>query len=144
MALERMKGVKNKQAFVKFGILTKKQDIAFFRKRLAEMFAAYHNKVEKLDRFQPVDDDSPVRGINIAVTQSGKAIMVAPLDYLVWTKLIAHVFSEIDETASAIPGVTGKELWLTGTLTPLANQQLQKAGWKVFDKSDKMLALPRW
>ncbi len=144
MALERLKGVKNKQAFVRFGILTKKQDIAFFRQRLAEMFAAYHNKVEKIDRFQPVDDDSPVRGITIAVTQTGKAVMVVPLDYLVWTKLIAHVFAEIDETASAIPGVAGKELWLTGTLTPLANQQIQKAGWKVFDKTEEKLKLPRW
>ena len=144
MALERLKGVKNKQAFVRFGILTKKQDIAFFRQRLAEMFAAYHNKVEKIDRFQPVDDDSPVRGITIAVTQTGKAVMAVPLDYLVWTKLIAHVFSEIDETASAIPGVAGKELWLTGTLTPLANQQIQKAGWKVFHKTEEKLDLPRW
>lgn len=144
MALERLKGVKNKQAFVRFGILTKNQDIAFFRQRMAEMFAAYHNKVAKIDRFQPIDDDSPVKGIDIAVTQTGKAVMVVPLDYLVWTKLVAHVFAEIDETASAIPGVKGKEFWITGTLTPLANQQIQKFGWKVFDKIEKRLDLPRW
>jgi len=144
IALERLEGVKNKQDFVKFGILAKKQDIAFFRQRMAEMFAAYHNKVEKLDRFLSVDDDSPVRGINIAVTKTGKAVLVAPLDYLVWTKLIAYVIAEIDETAGAIPGLTGKELWLTGTLTPLARQQIELAGWNVFDNAEKMLDLPRW
>ena len=144
IALERLEGVKNKQDFVKFGILAKKQDIAFFRQRMAEMFAAYHNKVGKIDRFEPVNDDSPVRGINIAVTKTGKAVLVAPLDYLVWTKLIAYVIAEIDETAGAIPGLTGKELWLTGTLTPLARRQFQTAGWKVFENSEKMLDLPRW
>ncbi len=144
MALERLKGVKNKQSFVKFGILTKKQDIAFFRQRMAEMFAAYHNKVEKLDRFESVDDDSPVKAINIAVSRTGKAIMVAPLDHLVWTRLMAHVFAEIDETATAIPGITGKELWITGTPTPLARQHIQNAGWKVHDKSEIRLDLPRW
>lgn len=144
MALERLKGVRNKQSFVKFGILTKEQDIAFFRQRLAEMFAAYHDKVEKINRFQQVDDDSPVRGINIAITQSGKAIMVAPLDHLVWTELLAHVFSEIDKTANGSSNVSGKELWVTGSLTPLARQNIQKAGWKVFDQTEKQLGLSRW
>jgi len=144
MALERLKGVKNKQTFVKFGILTKKQDIAFFRQRMAEMFAAYHDKVEKLDRFESVDDDSPVKAVNIAISQTGKAIMAVPLDHLVWTRLMAHVFAEIDETASAIPGIAGKELWITGTLTTLARQQIQNAGWNVHDKSEKRLDLSSW
>ncbi len=57
---------------------------------------------------------------------------------------MAHVFAEIDETARAVPGVTAKEFWITGTMTPLADQQIQKLGWKVFDKSENKLGMPRW
>ncbi len=40
----------------------------------------------------------------------------------------------ISSAISAMQGITGKELWITGTVDPLARQALEKKGWKVEEK----------
>jgi hypothetical protein len=38
-------------------------------------------------------------------------------------------------------GVTGKGLWLGGTLSPLARQELEKAGWTVNENAEHLVAV---
>jgi len=33
-----------------------------------------------------------------------------------------------------MPGITGKELWITGTIDPVARQTLEKKGWKLEER----------
>jgi len=130
-ALEDLKGVDNRDVFVKFAINTTDPDVAFFRQRMAQMYAAYHKTVAPVGRFVSLGHDVPIKGMGLAQTVDGVLIFHVPLDYLVWTKLIARIFGAIDKAANSIQGVKGKELWLAGGLSRLAQKNIEAAGWKV-------------
>jgi hypothetical protein len=135
-ALETLKGVDNRDVFVKFAITTSDPDVAFFRQRMAQMYAAYHQSVVRMGRFVALGRDTPVKGLGLAQTVDGVLIFHAPLDYLVWTELMARIFYAIDGAANGISGVKGKELWLAGGLSPLAQRNIEAAGWKIFDNKE--------
>lgn len=44
--------------------------------------------------------------------------------------------------ADQLPGVTSKELWFSGAVSPLARQNLEAAGWVVNDNTADQLRLP--
>lgn len=130
-ALEDLKGVDNRDVFVKFAITTTDPDVAFFRQRMAQMYAAYHKTVAPVGRFVSLGHDVPVKGLGLAQTVDGVLILQVALDYLVWTESMARIFHALDGAASSIPGAKGKELWLAGGLSRLAQKNIEAAGWKV-------------
>ena len=130
-ALEDLKGVDNRDVFVKFAINTTDPDVAFFRQRMAQMYAAYHKTVAPVGRFVSLGRDVPVKGLGLAQTVDGVLIFQVPLDYLVWTEPMARIFHALDGAANSIPGAKGKELWLAGGLSRLAQKNIEAAGWKV-------------
>jgi hypothetical protein len=135
-ALEDLAGVTNRDLFIKFAITTTDGDVAFYRQRMAQMYAAYHKTQVPLLQFIPFDRDIPVRTLGLAQTVDGMLVFHSPLDHLVWSELIANVFAAIEEAAEEIPNATGKELWLAGSLTPLARRNIEAAGWKIFTDQD--------
>jgi len=52
--------------------------------------------------------------------------MAAPVDYLSWTERIAGL-----ATSPVFLGSPNRVLWITGQMTPMAQQQLAANGWKV-------------
>ncbi len=106
---------------------------------MAQMYAAYHKTVAPVGRFVSLGHDVPIKGLGLAQTASGDVIFPAPLDYLVWTKLIARIFGAIDKAANSIQGVKGKELWLAGGLSRLAQKNIEAAGWKVAPNNEVKL-----
>ena len=144
IALESMNGVKNREVFVKFAILTKDQDVAFFRQRMAQMYAAYHKTIAPIDRFVVLGGEVPIRNLGIARTADGKIIFHAPLDYLVWTELIARIFEAMNNVVDGMPSVSAKELWLAGTVSPIARRKIHAAGWVIHDKMEARLLPSDW
>ena len=74
---------------------------------------------------------SPITGIRapgliIAHDQNGTTIVPAPVDYLSWTPRIAGF-----ATDPQLIGMQNRVLWITGKMTPLAQQQLTANGWTV-------------
>ncbi len=45
-----------------------------------------------------------------------------------------HKENAVSEAIGKLPGVTGKELWIEGTVDPVARKALEDRGWKVEDK----------
>jgi hypothetical protein len=74
---------------------------------------------------------SPITGIQapgllIGTDSNGTTIMPAPVDYVSWTQRIAGF-----ATDPQLMGLQNRVLWITGGMTPLANQQLVANGWRV-------------
>ena len=138
-ALADMEGVQNRAAFVKFAALTKDQDVAHFRQRMAQMYAAYHKNVAPIAEFVSLGRGSPIRGLGIARTTAGVVIFHAPLDYLAWTEKMARVFDALNTSVNAMAGISGKELWLAGSLSPMARQNIEMAGWRIHDNVESRL-----
>jgi hypothetical protein len=132
-ALEDLKGVDNRDVFVKFAISTNHPDVAFFRQRMAQMYASYHKNITPVGRFVALGRDVPVKGLGLAQTVDGVLILHVPLDYLVWTEPMARIFYAIDKAANGIPGAKGKELWLAGGVSALARKNINAAGWNIHD-----------
>jgi hypothetical protein len=40
----------------------------------------------------------------------------------------------VSSAIERIPGIKGKEIWITGTVDPVARKALEEGGWKVEEK----------
>jgi hypothetical protein len=131
-ALDEMKGVGSRAAFVRFAVATPNGNIAFFRERQAEMYAGYHKAVAPISSFTSLGELAAGR------TGSGALVFCAPLDYLVWTEPMAKFITAgnkvIDES-----GAKEKQLWVTGALSAVARKEMESRGWKVQENSEARL-----
>jgi hypothetical protein len=132
-SLKAMKNTKNRDQYIKFAILTDNADIAFFRQRQAQMYEAYNRTVEPINEFVTIGQ------VSAGKTSSGKIIFNAPLDHLIWTKNMAAFASIITRKVSMMEGVTGREIWVAGSMSPLAKESIAKMGWSVKEHAGKLL-----
>ncbi len=97
------------------------------------MYAGYHRKAARIDRFVGLGQ------IAAAVNKDGVLIFNAPLDHLYWTQDLALYAQWIDGRINALPGVKAKQLWVAGTLTPLAKESMEAMGWKIVENAGQAL-----
>jgi len=124
-AIDEMKMTRNRGAFVKFSAVVHKINLAHFRQRQAEMYAGYNRFVEPIERFEPFG------GLVAARTRGGKLVFNVPLDHLVWTKAMARFIEAANSHVNQLGWVKAKQMWVGGTVSPLALEQLVKRGWKI-------------
>lgn len=124
LALDKMTGVGDRNLFINQCILTDNDDLAWFRTRMAELYANINATADKLDHF--------VRAGKFlaAVTKNGSLLVAYPLDYLAWTPSVAGISREFGDTAAALK-VKSRKIIVTGEVSPLAAQNLKAAGWSV-------------
>ncbi len=132
-ALDEMKGVAGRDRFVQQAALTDNAEMAFFRQRQAEMYAGYHKAVAPLARFVGVGQLSAAR------TQKGVLVFNVPVDYIVWTEDLARLVANTDVAANQMPGLTEKQLWVTGSLSPRARAEMKRLNWKVYEFAEPLL-----
>jgi hypothetical protein len=132
-ALDEMKGVGDRVRFVQLAALTHNADMAFFRQRQAEMYAGYHKAVAPIARFVSVGQ------LAAALAQNGALVFNIPVDYMVWTEHLAQLVANTDLLVKQLPGITQKQLWVTGALSPRARAELQRLNWKVYERSEALV-----
>lgn len=132
-ALEQMKGVTNRAAFIRFAAATQNPNLAFFRQRQAEMYAGYHRTVAPFESFLSLD------GLPAGRTTSGNLVFNSPLDHLVWTEPIARFITAVNKVAQETAGIKETQFWVTGTLSPRAKKEIESRGWQVQERSEERL-----
>ena len=135
-ALDRMGGVTGREIFLKVAIGADSDALCMLRQRQARMYASYHQQVQPIARFAAVGN------LVVAHTRDGRAVVNVPLDYLVWTETLAQSVDNAEAQLKAQPAKGGRELWLGGTISPLARKALESRGWKIFDKAADKLVGP--
>ena len=124
LALDRMTNVGGRPDFIKFSILTDNEDLAFFRTRMAELYANLNATTDPIVRFTNA-------GRFIVAETPGNGFLAAfPLDYLAWTPTLASIAQTLDNAAKA-QGAKTKKLVVAGEVSPLSAKNLKKAGWTV-------------
>jgi len=131
-ALDEMKGVENRAAFILFAMATPNRNIAFFRERTAEMYAGYHKAVSSVSSFVSLGELAAGR------IGSGALVFCAPLDYLVWTEPMAKFITAANKIIDEA-GPKEKQLWVTGSLSAEARKEMESRGWKVQENSEARL-----
>jgi hypothetical protein len=133
VALDAIKGAKGREAFVKTAILADNAEIAYFRQRQAQMYAAYHKMIAPISAFVPVGQ---LAGAQLA---DGNLVVVVPLDLLAWTEpmgsFVANASNYIDQTMKP----TGKHLVIAGAATALAKAKMAELGWTLTEGGDSQL-----
>jgi len=132
-ALDEMMGVAERDRMVQLAALTNKDDVAFFRQRQAEMYAGYHRAVSPIARFVAV---GPVPA---ALTVKGSLVFNLPVDYISWTEEIARVVTNASHLANQLPGITDRQLWITGSLSPRARAEMQRLKWQVYERNEELI-----
>jgi len=132
-ALDEMMGVAARERMVQLAALTHKDDVAFFRQRQAEMYAGYHRAVSPIGRFVGV---GPVPA---ARTIKGALVFNIPVDYVAWTQEVARVVTNASNLANQLTGISEKQLWVTGTLSPRARTEIRRLGWKVYERNEGLI-----
>ena len=127
-AMSRMNGVADRGHFVKFAVLARSGNVAFFRARQAEMYANLHNKVTPVERFVGIGTNAAAR------LSTGTVVFCFPLDYLAWTENNARLAESLDRQVSALPDVKQKEIRIAGGISPEARKAVEDLGWKVLDR----------
>ena len=131
-ALDEMKGVGNRGAFIRFAMTTPNRNISFFRERSAEMYAGYHKAVSPVSSFVSLGELAAAR------VGSGALVFCAPLDYLVWTEPMAKFITAANKVIDEA-GPKEKQLWVTGSLSAEARKEMESRGWKVQENSEARL-----
>jgi hypothetical protein len=92
---------------------------------IAETMRGYNEKVS------PIRDIIVNSGLVLASAENNSVLIPLPLDYGVWTERADKILNNITKTYNAPKGKAYFELWVTGTVSPLAKQSLEKVGIKV-------------
>jgi hypothetical protein len=133
-ALASMSGVKDRGIYIDKAAATFETPLAVFLRTRAQLISLYTDKTHSVQRF--VD----LNGTPVLLTNNGKIIAIFPLDYIALTPNFARKAEAISAALKQIPGVTGKELWVTGKVDPIARKALEAKGWKVEEKAREKLA----
>ena len=123
--LEAMKNVKDRKNFIKMAAVAPNYIIARFLRDRAQMMAIYNKKVA------PVKRIVAIQGIPMLQRKDGVIIMLAPLDYVAWTKKLWLIKTQQSGPFNKLPGFSGTEVWITGAFDPVARKALEIEGWKV-------------
>jgi hypothetical protein len=124
-ALYQMNGAAGRDTFID-GLQSVDNEVAAnFYQQIAETMWGYHASVS------PVTKISIVGGMVVAQSQSGAALVPFALDHGVWSQRASQVTQNLIATYQAA-GFSGKfDLWVTGTVSPLAQRKLTELGFSV-------------
>jgi hypothetical protein len=127
--LEALKDVGGRDAFVSVALGAQDEVQATFYTTMAQLLRGYHQTVS------PLTTITPLGRLAIAQTRTGPAVLALPLDRLIWTERVDQVSGHF-ANGYAGPGFNGKvDLWLTGTVSRRARQELSGRGFGVTENA---------
>jgi hypothetical protein len=133
--LEKLSGARGRDAFINFALRADDEDSANFMQNMAEILAGYQQTVSPIQEIT-------APGIILARAANGTVLIPFPLDYGVWTVRAERV---VKNTLAGYKVPSGNparfELWVTGTVSPLARRQLEAQGIKVVEHVDQRIGL---
>ncbi len=132
-SLTIMKGARGQDAFINLALTAEDEESANFFQAMAETMRGYHETVS------PIKKITVSGGLVFARAANGSVLMPFPLDHGVWSTRAESVVSNALTDNRKAYGSGQNEtfnLWVTGTLTPLAKTQMGKLGINVTENVD--------
>ncbi|MGA3113873.1 MAG: hypothetical protein ABSF90_05490 [Syntrophobacteraceae bacterium] len=133
-ALAGMTGVRDRGIYIDKAAAASEESVVVFLRVRAQLMSLYNDKTHSVKSF--VDAD----GIPVLVANNGNIMAIFPLDYIAWTQSFARKLQAVSAAIKQMPGISGKELWVTGKVHPIARKALEAKGWKVQERVREKLA----
>jgi len=132
-ALESMKNVKGREAFIALASLAHNEDTAVYYRLSAQMMEAYHVNVAPAIRIWNI-------GGNLRLQKKdGTFLFLQPLDYIFWTKDVKDGLEVADNDLKKMSEVSAKEMWISGKFDPKAREMINAKGWKIQENATDIL-----
>jgi hypothetical protein len=133
-ALASMAAVKDRGVFVESAASDYYvESVALFMRICAEMASQYCVKKGGVERFVNAG------GMPFLLTKNRVVVGLFPLDHVAWTVNFARQETQVSDAIEKMPGIKGKELWISGTVDPVARRALQSKGWIVEERVNTRL-----
>ena len=125
-SLADLEAVEGRRAFFEASLTAATEQDALLYQRTAELLAAVHRRVEPIDRIAA--GGRVVR----AYLESGTRITPVEVDHLIWTRPVL----ELVELGAAVDDAPRREIWLSGTASPRAREEIQRRGFGLLENMD--------
>jgi hypothetical protein len=134
-ALDAMSGTTGRAALIQVSLQAPSEQWALFYQQMAEFLDGYNDRVARIVSIEPFNR------LVLAHDQTGKTIVIAPIDYMIWNERVASVTEQTARSMQLRPGEDKLELWITGTASPLFKSEAKARGIRVKDHVSAVLPL---
>lgn len=121
-SLKALDGVLGREQFVRAALETATEEDALWFQQLAEMLRRYHQNTGRLQALTTVES------LPVGLAESGTVFLGIPADHLPWTERVEQVVARLKQQPRGDRQVRRYEVWLTGTLSARARQELLARG----------------
>jgi hypothetical protein len=101
------------------------------------VFIASTRMLVRLHAQQPVAKILEGLRLPTVQTRDGRTVVLGAFDAVYWTEEVAGYESALH--AALPPTSHGLEVWLSGSISPVAREQLTSHGWVVHDQAEEAL-----
>ena len=115
-------GVQGRSAFIQYAARADSEDAALLFQEMAELLASYHRTVDPIHRI------SIYQNIPVAYTAKASAVVLLPIDRLLWTERSAGIAGSLPQAIPKPAPIQQIEVWITGDASERARQGLQQLG----------------
>jgi hypothetical protein len=119
--LDFLRGTDNRALLVESMLAARSETDALSYEYLVRMLAYYHEHYEAIARIEML------AALPIAVTESGRLLIVMPVDYIYWNRENDEVFAALAKQLSA-RGFEDRQVLVDGTLSNRAKEGLRAHG----------------
>jgi hypothetical protein len=134
-AMKALGAIPGRSAFIRYAARADSEDAALLFQEMAEMLANYHRSV---DPSQPLDI---YLNVPVAYTGQGSAVVLLPIDRLLWTERTSGIASSLGQTLPKPQPVRKIEVWMTGDAPDRAPAKLQQLGITLVEHAGQRLPL---
>lgn len=120
--MQRLAQAKDCPQIIAWALDAESPSQAYFIVSSVRMLARFHQHHEPIEQIA-------INNALVGRTQKGKQIIVAPVDYLSWTRRL-HQYSTHPAYEKSPPA-----LWLAGRISPRARKELSSMGWEIHTES---------
>jgi hypothetical protein len=134
-AMKALPGIPGRSAFIQYAARADNEDAALLFQQMAELLADYHRLVAPIQRLDIY------LNIPIAYTNQGSAVILLPIDRLLWTERTSGIATSLVQTLSKPQPVRRIELQITGDASERAHAGLQQLGISLVEHAGQRLPL---
>jgi hypothetical protein len=134
-AMKALRGIPGRSAFIQYAARADSEDAALLFQEMAELLADYHRSVAPIQRLDIY------LNIPVAYTGQGSAVILLPIDRLLWTERTAGIATGLSQTLPKPQPVRKIEVWMTGDASDRAHAGLQQLGITLVEHAGQRLPL---
>jgi hypothetical protein len=134
-AMKALRATAGRAAFIQYAARADSEDAALLYQEMAELLAGYYRLVAPIHRL------TIYRNIPVAYTGQGAAVILLPIDRLLWTEKSSGIATSLAHTLPRPQAARPVEIWITGDASDHAREGLQQLGITFVEHAGQRLPL---